>query len=237
MARDREYQRAYSRAWYHWNKGQGPRPYITPRPSVDERFFSKVHMTDGCWLWTAQLNEGGYGHFWLSGRNRLAHRVAYEQIVGPIPEGLTLDHLCRNPACVRPEHLEPVTGAENSRRGYGFGGINARKTHCWRGHELAGANLYVAKSGYRHCRECQRIRAAARQVGGGRLYGDRHPNARLSDDQVQQVRAIYAQGNQTTYVLAKEFGVDPSTIQRIVKGKARRYAYDPEGPLELVKAT
>jgi HNH endonuclease len=88
-----------------------------------ERFWSKVDRTgpDGCWMWLGQVNQWGYGHF----RRTLApgvystvkaHRLAYTLLVGPIPEGLTLDHLCGHHACVRPDHLEPVTNAENLRR-------------------------------------------------------------------------------------------------------------------------
>jgi HNH endonuclease len=84
-----------------------------------ERFLVKVAFGDpgGCWLWTGQVNESGYGHFRRrDGRTVKAHRFAYETARGPIPEGLTLDHLCGRPRCVRPTHLEPVTNAENLRR-------------------------------------------------------------------------------------------------------------------------
>jgi HNH endonuclease len=81
---------------------------------VQERFWEKVEQGEGCWLWTGAIDRG-YGQFVWNGRKR-AHRVAYELIIGPIPEGLELDHLCRNKSCVRPEHLEPVTKAENIRR-------------------------------------------------------------------------------------------------------------------------
>lgn len=91
--------------------------------SEAERFWSKVERTtaEGCWLWRGQLNAWGYGHFRRTlgpglGRTVKAHRLAYELSVGPIPEGLTLDHLCGQRACVRPDHLEPVTNAENLRR-------------------------------------------------------------------------------------------------------------------------
>jgi hypothetical protein len=80
------------------------------------RFWARVHHDDGCWMWTGTLNKG-YGMFSFGGKTRRAHRFAYEALVGPIPEGLALDHLCRNPACVNPAHLEPVTWRENVYRG------------------------------------------------------------------------------------------------------------------------
>ena len=85
--------------------------------TAKERFWAKVKKTDGCWLWTGWKNDRGYGNFEVdSTRTVKAHRFAYEVLVGPIPDGLTLDHLCRNPSCVNPEHLEPVTLRENIMR-------------------------------------------------------------------------------------------------------------------------
>lgn len=105
---------------------------------------------EGCWLWIGRIDPGGYGR--LSGR--LAHRVSYEEFVGAIPAGLTLDHLCYVAACVRPEHLEPVTIVENLRRQR-----SASKTECKSGHPYTPANTYIRPSGQRDCRECIRIRA------------------------------------------------------------------------------
>lgn len=87
-----------------------------PRPTLEERFWAKVEKTDGCWLWQGYKTVMGYGRINVDGHAVGAHRVAYEMLVGPIPVALTLDHLCRNPGCVRPDHLEPVTLAENSLR-------------------------------------------------------------------------------------------------------------------------
>ncbi|WP_331756166.1 HNH endonuclease (plasmid) [Streptomyces sp. NBC_01590] len=103
--------------------------------------------TEGeCWLWTGYMRPDGYG----KARGRQAHRVVYELLVGPIGEGLELDHLCRRVACVNPVHLEPVTRLENMRRRY------ALVTHCKSGHEFTPENTYVMPDGHRSCRTCRR---------------------------------------------------------------------------------
>src|SRR5882672_6137680 len=89
-----------------------------------------------CWLWTGSRTRKGYGRVQWDGRTVQAHRLVYELLVGPIPVGLYLDHLCRNPRCVRPDHCEPVSNGENVLRGFGPPAVNARKTHCLRGHPL-----------------------------------------------------------------------------------------------------
>jgi len=122
-----------------------------------ERFWTYVNKTPTCWLWTgATLN--GYGRF---GRGPgqttgVAHRMAYEQLVGPIPAGLHLDHLCRVHACVNPAHLEPVTCRENLLRGETITARRAAQTSCLRGHAFDGENTYVAPNGCRDCRTCRR---------------------------------------------------------------------------------
>lgn len=121
--------------------------------NVAERFFAKVDKTDDCWLWRGGTGGNHYGKFrpYPGAKHTSAHRIAYELIVGPIPAGLHLDHVCQNPQCVNPAHLEPVTAAENRRR------QSARQTHCRRGgHPLSGSNLYVGKDGRRYCRRCRR---------------------------------------------------------------------------------
>lgn len=90
-----------------------------PKPqSVEARFWAKVFKTDSCWYWTGFRDSWGYGSFTVGGKNLRAHRYAYELVVGPIPFGLTIDHLCRERACVNPVHLEAVTGAENTERAF-----------------------------------------------------------------------------------------------------------------------
>jgi len=130
------------------------------------RFWSRVDVRadNECWLWQGHLING-YGVFCQSHADRIrAHRYAYETMVGAIPEGKELDHLCRVRNCVNPAHLEPVTNKENVLRGEGVTAQNARKTHCPHGHPYSGDNLYVTPKGYRGCRECRRAAHRAWKV-------------------------------------------------------------------------
>ena len=123
-----------------------------PRPP-EERFWPKVDASGDCWEWTAAVKDTGYGNFWVGYDEGWArpHRYVWELLVGPVPEGLDLDHLCRNRLCVNPDHLEPVTRSVNLLRGIGNG--NKRKTHCPQGHIIDGRSK---TTGYRFCRECKR---------------------------------------------------------------------------------
>lgn len=125
-----------------------------------QRFWAKVDPTGPCWLWTAGVDGTGYGQLKVGKRTLKAHRFAYELLVGPVPDGLELDHLCRVRHCVNPGHLEPVTHAENCRRGL-VGQNMAVKTHCPQGHAYDEQNTYVAASGSRQCRACARKRSLA----------------------------------------------------------------------------
>ena len=136
---------------------------------TDRSLFWRIDkLPSGCWVWRGAMNGKGYGLCYEGvspGRYRwkMAHRVVYEAAKGPIPTGLTLDHLCRNRACVNPDHLEPVSNRENILRGKGATALNARKTHCKRGHELSDRNLKPNKAG-RECRKCARDRENKRRA-------------------------------------------------------------------------
>lgn len=132
-------------------------PIQNRRPSTLERFWSKVVKTSGCWGWKAAIRADGYVNFWDGDARKMkrAHRYGYEAVNGPVSPGLVLDHLCRNRSCVNPDHLEPVTQQTNALRGIGLPAINAEKTHCIKGHELAGQNLYMEGSG-RRCVTCRK---------------------------------------------------------------------------------
>jgi len=144
-------------------------PVDVSDPSAVARFWAKVDQSDGCWTWTAPLTAAGYGRFWVSGQMVRAHRFAYELLVGPTPEGLVIDHLCRNHACVNPDHLEPVRDAVNILRGVSFAAVNALKVDCPRGHPLSGPNLYVDPNGWRKCRECKNACDRARRASKNSL--------------------------------------------------------------------
>lgn len=120
------------------------------------RFRSKIEPTaDGCWTWQAATTNG-YGVYWdnVECRVRMAHRWAYEHLIGAVPDELPLDHLCRNRSCVYPAHLEPVTHQVNILRGVGATARNAAKTHCSKGHPYDEANTWIDPTGRRKCRQC-----------------------------------------------------------------------------------
>lgn len=125
---------------------------------------AQVVLPSLCWEWRRAKRSLGYGAVQWSGSLRLAHRVAYELTFGPIPAGLVIDHLCRNPSCINPMHLEPVSQRENLLRGTGVSAQNAQKTECKRGHPLVGENLIVTNVGNRGCRACKRLRDAKRRA-------------------------------------------------------------------------
>jgi hypothetical protein len=150
---------------------------------------SKITVDDsGCWQWIGSKSSWGYGQVWVTGKRWVSHRFTYTTLVGEIPEGLVLDHLCRVAGCCNPKHLEPVTQTVNNLRGLAVAASaarGARVTHCPRGHEYTPENTILRKPPQgrttqpRLCRECQRIawkasavrkaaRIAAQLAGGGK---------------------------------------------------------------------
>lgn len=140
--------------------------YVDVAQRIAEFRTKTVTTESGCWEWQGKRHIRGYGVVCHQDREYRAHRVFYEALIGPIPEGLDIDHLCRNRACVNPEHMEPITRAENVMRGMSPAAQNARKTHCPKGHSLADA---YGSPGRRECRTCRKARSAAaraRKKGG-----------------------------------------------------------------------
>lgn len=145
------------------------------RQDLRTRLMKHVNVTDECWEWTGHRSRTGYGAIAMprrEGKTNIAkaHRVSYELFVGPIPDGLVIDHLCRNRACVRPDHMEPVTAGVNALRGDTVTAANSAKTHCERGHPFDDANtIRIGRT--RRCRTCINATGAERQ----RKYRERHP--------------------------------------------------------------
>jgi hypothetical protein len=151
--------------------------------NAEERFWAKVNK-DGplpthrpdlgpCWIWIGRVTSEGYGTMSVRNRSTYVHRFSYELHVGPIPDGLHIDHLCRNPPCVNPAHLEAVTIRENTMRGDGPRLTRERgrsKTHCKHGHEFTEENTYWHK-GHRKCKACFRDRQKVRDA---RQKAERH---------------------------------------------------------------
>jgi hypothetical protein len=128
-------------------------------PSSLGKHVKRIAIDGTCWIWTGVKSTRGYGRTFVGHKAFQAHRVIYEILIGPIPSGLTLDHLCRNRACVNPSHLEPVTDRENRMRGISPPALAARKTHCKYGHEFSPENTRPGWDGRRICRICSRAGA------------------------------------------------------------------------------
>lgn len=135
-------------------KRNGPHPV-----PVAERIQRNIMIVGGCWIWIGATTKGGYGVMNVGGRMTCAHRASYETSVGPIAQGLTIDHLCRFPPCVNPAHLEAVTMAENNRRGFSRSAMQARQTNCPKcgGDYTSYQTLRRGRTvNYRRCLHCNR---------------------------------------------------------------------------------
>lgn len=133
------------------------RPQGRPLSLLGDTVVTPGLLPSQCLIWKWNKSRVGYGRTVVNGRREMAHRAFYERFCCPIPAGMTLDHLCRNPSCVNWEHLEPVTPRENILRSNAFSAKNARKTHCPQGHEYDDANTAI-KAGRRYCRACGRAK-------------------------------------------------------------------------------
>lgn len=148
-----------------------PRPSGRPRRSLWDRFWPKVDASGDCWQWTGGVS-GRYGMVRPGGsaNQRGAHVMAWELLIGPVPNGHQVDHLCKNTLCVNPDHLQPVPPRINLLRSETWSGVNARKSHCPNGHPYDKANTRI-HMGKRNCRSCDRARLARRRA---QPKGDRH---------------------------------------------------------------
>lgn len=121
---------------------------VAKAEAADKRWWANAEQTDGCWLWQGSVNADGYGTIWNGERNRLAHRYGYEMLVGPIPAGMELEHVCTTRLCVKPTHLSVATHATNM-------GHLAPRNLCKNGHPLVPGNVYrYPSSGARLCVTC-----------------------------------------------------------------------------------
>lgn len=195
------------------------------------RFWSYVDKngTNGCWEWTSSLYPQGYGRFWLYPRNLRAHRISYTITKGPIPQGLVLDHLCRNRKCVNPDHLEAVTNRQNTLRG--ISGIKAaappanKEFFCVQGHERTPENTYRRSNGVQECRKCRQMKAIEYEyrknpgrppINQNGQDGAKNPNAKLSEKDVLDI----FRSKERTGILCRLYGVAPATITDIRGGRS-----------------
>ncbi len=126
-----------------------------------EYFWKRAVTSPDCWQWAGTISDKGYGILSLASelhpRRCRAARFAYSYFIGPIPEGMVIDHLCRNRGCVNPFHLEAISNKENIMRGICPSSINAKKTQCYRGHPYSPQTLKVFRDGFRRCFECIKL--------------------------------------------------------------------------------
>jgi hypothetical protein len=224
---------------YGYVKGK-PIRYIKGHYQRSKRLSSVDYVVDdvtGCWVWK-RVTLRGYGRIRVGRLMQYAHRAYYERYRGPIPSGLHLDHLCRNPACVNPGHLEPVTARENILRGNTIAARRKAQTHCVRGHPFDEANTIRLGNG-RACRECQRraVRESQRRRRA-RLAASREPYPRKLIEGFPPVD-YWVDLDSGCWVWQRHLGLEGYALKRRdgTKMPAHRYYYElyngpiPEGLL------
>lgn len=160
----RHYAKGWCKKHYKSNLDHGDPLFVPVTRAPVERFHEKYNVEpSGCWVWFG-ATRNGYGEFSIGDRKLRAHRFSYETFRGPIPRGLVIDHLCRQPLCVNPGHLQPVTRGENVLRGEGLSARCARRARCKNGHAYTTENTSINRQGHRRCRACWRD-------GARRAYG------------------------------------------------------------------
>jgi hypothetical protein len=178
------------------------------RTSLEERFWSKVKKTRGCWNWTGSCTPDSYGKFRVGRRHVRASRFAYEDLVGPIDPDLRLAHNCENPLCVRPDHMQPLTQREITLRGVSPAANNAAKTMCDHGHPLTGENLYIEpRTGGRRCVTCRRRVQRERR---GRFQGPRRSKPGRVVLRIQMERMNFTE-------LGEHYGVTDTAVRKWAK--------------------
>ena len=158
-----------------------------------EKIRLAIGEPDTCWPWPKYLKPNGYGFLRVVGKNKYVHRLSYEMFVGPIPEGMTIDHLCKMRHCINPAHMEVVTRGENSLRGESPFSQNARKTHCKHGHEFTAENTRFVKMG-RECKVCGKEKSRKRSMMPDvqekrRLYKQR-PEVKARNAEYDRLRGL-----------------------------------------------
>jgi len=179
-----------------------------------------------CWIWLLCKNEKGYGKISVgNGKSKYVHRVSWELFnEQEIPKSITIDHLCRNRSCARPDHLECVTLAENIKRGSPYR-PKKRKDYCVNSHERTGSNVRFDRKGHLACRVCAKNDASRRRREQGmREWGSYIPrhNVSISESDVLKIRELHDTENLSYLELAVMFGVSRSSIGRYIRRE--RYA-------------
>lgn len=180
------------------------------RGTIIDRFEAKAYPepNSGCWLWTGAVNERGYGQIRINGKTVAAHRTSYQIYVGNIPNGLQIDHLCKNPSCVNPQHLEPVSAQENVRRstsGQVTAALQRKKTHCPKGHPYYGDNLYIhPENKSRSCKTCIRD-------GHAKLRQDR---AHTRNMMLERIQILEAHLQEAREIIQQQLGFPFGSAER-----------------------